>query len=188
MATTSPNVKGRKLLIAVSGGIAAYKVCGLVSSLVQAGAEVQVAMSAMATRFVGPLSFEALSGRPVLLEVEGKGDHAMEHIHVARWADTLLMAPCSANQVGKLAHGLGDDLLSTLSLAFKGKQLLAPAMNTTMWNKPSLQRNLDTLRADGFIIIPPGEGQLACGDVGPGRLAEEIAIVRAIEDCATDHP
>ena len=172
--------KGRRMLIAVCGGISAYKVCGLVSTLSQRGAEVRVAMTSMATRFVGPLSFEALCGHPVLLEVEGHGERTMEHIESARWAEVLLVAPCTANMLAKLAMGLGDDVVSTLSLAFAGPQVLAPAMNPVMWSKPSLQRNLMTLTEDGFVVIPPEEGLMACGDTGVGRLPTESVLLDAL--------
>jgi phosphopantothenoylcysteine synthetase/decarboxylase len=171
----------RRILIGVSGGIAAYKICGLVSTLVQAGAEVQVAMSDMATRFVGPLSFAALSGRRVLLDVEGNEEHAMEHIASARWAEVFMLAPCTANQLGKLANGLGDDLLSTLSLAFSGPQILAPAMNPEMWAKKSVLRNVDTLRQDGFTVIEPEAGLMACGDTGVGRLPSEEVLLTVLK-------
>ena len=183
MATTTQNFKDRRILIGVSGGIAAYKICGLVSSLVQSGAQVQVAMSTMATRFVGPLSFAALTGRNVLLDTEGHGDHAMEHIASARWAEVFLLAPCTANQLGKLAHGLADDLLSTVSLAFAGPQILAPAMNPEMWAKKSVLRNVETLRADGFNVIEPESGLMACGDTGIGRLPSEDVLLRALRSC-----
>jgi phosphopantothenoylcysteine decarboxylase/phosphopantothenate--cysteine ligase len=176
------NLAGRRVLIAVCGGISAYKVCGLVSTLTQQGANVRVAMTSMATRFVGPLSFEALCGHPVLLEVEGQGDHAMEHIESARWAEVFLIAPCTANMLAKLALGLGDDVISTLSLAFAGPQVLAPAMNPVMWSKPSLKRNIKTLTQDGFTVIEPEEGLMACGDTGVGRLPSETVLLKALSE------
>jgi phosphopantothenoylcysteine decarboxylase/phosphopantothenate--cysteine ligase len=173
---------GRRVLIAVCGGISAYKICGLVSTLTQQGAEVRVAMTSMATRFVGPLSFEALCGHPVILEVEGQGERAMEHIESARWAEVLLVAPCTADMLAKLAMGLGDDIISALSLAFAGPQVLAPAMNPVMWAKPSLQRNIKTLSQDGFTVIPPEEGLMACGDTGVGRLPNEDVLLNALSE------
>jgi phosphopantothenoylcysteine decarboxylase/phosphopantothenate--cysteine ligase len=137
-------------------------------------------MTQMATRFVGPLSFEALCRHPVLLDVEGEGSQAMEHIEAARWADIMLIAPCTANMLGKLSAGLADDVISTMSMAFDGPQLLAPAMNPVMWSKPSLKRNLEILRGDGYILIEPAEGFMACGDTGVGRLPEEEVLVAAL--------
>lgn len=182
MANLMQGFKGRRILIGVSGGIAAYKICGLVSTLVQSGAQVQVAMSAMATRFVGPLSFSALTGRNVLLDIEGQAEHAMEHITAARWAEVFLLAPCTANQLGKLSNGLADDILSTLSLAFAGPQVLAPAMNPEMWAKKSVLRNVEVLRADGFIVIAPEAGLMACGDTGVGRLPNESVLLEALRN------
>ena len=180
MTNSMQDFKDRRILIGVSGGIAAYKICALVSALVQRGAQVQVAMSAMATRFVGPLSFSALTGRRVLLDIEGQGEHAMEHIASARWAEVFLLAPCTANQLGKLSNGLADDLLSTLSLAFAGPQVLAPAMNPEMWAKKSVLRNVEVLRADGFSVIEPEAGLMACGDTGVGRLPNERVLLAAL--------
>jgi|SaaInlStandDraft_1057018.scaffolds.fasta_scaffold02602_10 phosphopantothenoylcysteine decarboxylase / phosphopantothenate---cysteine ligase len=171
-----------KVLVAVTGGIGAYKICSLVSRLVQSGAEVQVAMTEMGTRFVGSLTFEALTGKRVILDTDGEGGDAMEHIQAARWAEVMLVAPCTANTMAKIAHGIGDDVVSTLSLAFKGKQILAPAMNPEMWQKPSTLRNRDQLIADGFVVIDPAEGLMACGDTGVGRLPEEEVLLKALSD------
>jgi phosphopantothenoylcysteine decarboxylase len=171
-------MKGRELLIGVTGGIAAYKTAALVSQLVQAGAGVSVVMTRSATRLVGPKTFEALSGRPVGVRIFGGGAHP--HIEAAVRAELLCVAPATANILAKAAWGLADDLLSTILLAFDGPVLMAPAMNTTMWQKPAVQRNVAQLRADGVQLIDPEEGRLSCGMYGPGRMAEPDAIFRAI--------
>jgi phosphopantothenoylcysteine decarboxylase len=173
-------MKGRELLIGVSGGIAAYKTAALVSQLVQAGAGVSVVMTRSATRLVGPKTFEALTGRPVGLRVFGHGAHP--HIEAARQAELLCIAPATANILAKAVCGLADDLLSTILLAFDGPVLMAPAMNTIMWQKPAVQRNVAQLRADGIQLIDPGEGHLSCGLYGPGRMAEPDTIFRAIAE------
>jgi len=171
---------GRELLIGVAGGIAAYKTAALVSQLVQAGAGVTVVMTRSATRFVGPKTFEALTGRPVGTTVFGPGAHP--HIELARRAEVFCVAPATANILAKAALGLADDLVSTLLLSCTGPILLAPAMNAQMWKKPAVQRNVAQLRADGLAIIDPEEGYLSCGEVGPGRMASPEAIFRAIAE------
>ncbi|MGQ9574964.1 MAG: flavoprotein [Thermoguttaceae bacterium] len=171
-------MQGREILIGVSGGIAAFKSAALVSQLVQAGAGVWVVMTRSATHLVAPKTFEALTGRPVSTRTFGPGAHP--HLELAQKAELLCVAPATANLLAKAALGLADDLLSTLILAFSGPILLAPAMNSQMWNKPAVQRNLSQLRADGFRIIDPEEGYLSCGAVGPGRMASPERIFRAI--------
>jgi len=173
-------MKGRELLIGVTGGIAAYKTAALVSQLVQAGAGVSVVMTRAATRLVGPKTFEALSGRPVGLKTFGPGAHP--HIELARQADLLCVAPATANFLAKAACGLADDLLSTLLLAFEGPILLAPAMNSQMWEKPAVQRNVRQLREDGCVLIDPEEGYLSCRAVGPGRMASPERIFQVIAE------
>ena len=173
-------MNGRELLIGVTGGIAAYKTAALVSQLVQAGAGVTVVMTRSATRLVAPQTFEALTGRPVALRVFGAGAHP--HIEAAQRAELLCVAPATANILAKAACGLADDLLSTILLAFDGPVLMAPAMNSVMWQKPAVQRNLAQLRADGVTMIEPGEGHLSCGMTGPGRMAEPETIFRAIAE------
>lgn len=175
------NLKGRKVLIGVCGGIAAYKICGLVSTLTQVGVGVRVVMTREATRLIGPLSFRALSGHPVLSDREGElADNGMEHIEWARWAELLLVAPCTAHMLSVLAAGSATDSLSTLSLAFSGPQLIVPAMNPTMWAKAAVQRNAAQLREDGYILLGPEKGATACGEVGVGRMAEEKDLIDAI--------
>jgi len=171
-------MNGCGLLVGVTGGIAAYKTAFLVSRLVQAGASVQVAMTESATKLVGPKTFEALTGRPVLLDTFGPGPHP--HIEPAQQADLYCIAPATANILAKAAIGLADDLVSTLLLSFDGPILMAPAMNVHMWNKPPVQRNLAQVRSDGIEIIEPGAGYLSCGDRGVGRMAEPDAIFEAI--------
>lgn len=173
-------MKGRELLIGVTGGIAAYKTASLVSQLVQAGAGVTVVMTQSALKLVGPKTFEALTGRPVRTRVFGHGAHP--HIEIAERAELMCIAPATANILAKAAWGLADDLLSTLLLSFDGPVLMAPAMNTLMWQKPAVQRNVAQLRADGIVLIDPEEGYLSCGMRGPGRMAEPATILRAIAE------
>ena len=171
-------MNGRRLVIGVTGGIAAYKTAGLVSRLVQAGAEVSVVMTEAATRLVGPKTFEALSGRPVRTDTWGPGAHP--HIELAEAAELLCVAPATANLLAKAACGMADDLLSTLLLSFHGPILLAPAMNHHMWTKPAVKRNVEQLRADGFLLVDPEEGYLSCGAVGIGRMAPPEKIFQVI--------
>ena len=176
-------LEGYKLLIGVCGSIAAYKTAGLVSSLNKAKVEVQVVMTEKATDLVGPQTYQALSSRSVLLDVdERKADHAMDHIASARWADLMLISPCTANTLAGLAQGMGSNLLETLYLAFDGPVLIAPAMNPVMWSKPSVQRNIEQLREDGCVIIDPDSGKTACGEQGAGRLVEEDVIIKKIHE------
>lgn len=168
------------LLLGVTGGIAAYRACELVSLAIKAGWKVEVVMTANATRFVGPLTFAGLTGRAVHL---GTFDDAMAHITLAKWADVCVIAPLSANVLGKLACGLADDLLTTTILALpRGKRcVLAPAMNTEMWLNPVVQRNVQWIDQLGrFSWVQPTEKRLACGDVGVGGLADPAEILAAI--------
>jgi len=173
-------MNGRELLIGVTGGIAAYKTAALVSRLVQAGAGVSVVMTRSATRLVGPKTFEALTGRPVLVKLFGPGPHP--HIELAQAAELFCIAPATANLLAKAACGLADDLLSTVLLSFNGPVILAPAMNSRMWQKPVVERNVKQLRADGMILIGPEEGYLSCGEHGPGRMAAPEKIFQLIAD------
>jgi len=179
-------MNGREVLIGVTGGIAAYKTAELVSRLVQAGAGVSVVMTRSAARLVGPKTFEALTGRPVRTRTFGLGAHP--HLELARNAEVFCVAPATANLLAKAAMGLADDLLSTTLLAFAGPILLAPAMNSIMWKKPPVQRNLAQLRADGFTIIEPEEGYLSCGMTGPGRMASPETILAAIAQALQASP
>ena len=178
-------MQGRELIIGLTGGIAAYKTAVLVSRLVQAGARVTVVMTKAATHLVGPKTFEALTGRPVGLDTFGPGAHP--HIEPAQ-ADLLCVAPATANLLAKAAHGLADDLLSTTLLAFPGPILLAPAMNCHMWEKPAVQRNVQQLRDDGFLLIGPDAGHLSCGDVGAGRMASPEALFERIAQTLQERP
>lgn len=171
-------MKGRELVIGVSGGIAAYKTATLVSRLVQAGAGVTVVMTRSATELVGPKTFEALTGRPVGVEMFGSGVHP--HIELADQAELMCVAPATANLLAKAASGLADDLLSTTLLSFAGPVILAPAMNSRMWAKPAVQRNVQQLCEDGLILIDPEEGYLSCGARGPGRMASPESILDVI--------
>jgi phosphopantothenoylcysteine decarboxylase/phosphopantothenate--cysteine ligase len=173
-------MKGRELVIGVTGGIAAYKTAGLVSQLVQAGAGVTVVMTRSATELVGPKTFEALTRRPVAIDMFSTGFHP--HIEIAERAEVVCVAPATANLLAKAAVGIADDLLSTLLLSFHGPVILAPAMNSRMWEKPAVGRNVDQLRADGFVFVDPEEGYLSCGTRGPGRMADPERIFHVIQE------
>ena len=171
----------RRILLGVCGGIAAYKAVELVRRLREAGAEVQVAMTANALRFVGAPSFQAVSGRPVRSALwDEAAEAAMGHIELARWAEQVLIAPATVNLIAKLTHGLADDLVSTLCLATTAPIAIAPAMNHRMWLHPATQSNVAVLRARGVLLIGPDDGAQACGEFGPGRLREPEAIVTAL--------
>lgn len=175
------NLSGRELVVGVTGGVAAYKTAALVSRLVQAGAGVSVVMTASARHFIGSATFAALTGRPVSEAVFNEARSPLgEHIELAQRAQLLCVAPASANFLAKAAHGLADDLLSTLTLSFTGPLLLAPAMNCEMWEKPAVQRNVAQLRSDGVHFVGPTEGWLSCRQRGPGRMAEPDAIFAEI--------
>jgi len=174
-------MRDREILLGVSGGIAAYKAADLASKLVQSGARVSVILTSAAEKFIGATTFEALTGRPVHRELFSPPEHYQgAHIGLARRAEVFVIAPATADVIGKLAHGLADDLLTTTALAVTCPVLLAPAMNTEMWNKPSVQRNLAQVTADGLQLVSPGSGWLSCGQVGPGRMAEPAEILGAI--------
>ena len=171
----------RRVLLCVCGGIAAYKAVELVRRLRDAGADVQVAMTDNALRFVGAPSFQAVSGRPVRHSLwDEAAEAAMGHIELARWAEQVVVAPATANTIAKLAHGFADDLVSTLCLATTAPIAIAPAMNHRMWRHPATQANVATLVARGVQVIGPDDGAQACGEFGPGRLAEPEAIVQAL--------
>jgi phosphopantothenoylcysteine decarboxylase/phosphopantothenate--cysteine ligase len=170
---------GKHIVLGVTGGIAAYKAAELVRLLVREGAAVQVVMTEAATRFVTPVTFQALSGRPVFTDQwDPRVANNMAHIDLSRQADALLVAPASADFLAKLANGLADDLLTTLVLARDCRLLVAPAMNRQMWENPATCRNLATLRSDGVNILGPACGDQACGETGLGRMleAEEILL------------
>ena len=180
-ATPRPSGRGRSVLLLVTGGIAAYKSCWVVRGLVDAGCSVRVAMTAAATRFVTPLTFEALSGQPVGTSLWGEGgEQPLDHIQWARAAELVIVAPATADFLAKMAHGLADDLPSTLISAASSPIVVAPAMNDRMWSSAANQDNLQTLRRRGIDVIDPGTGFLACGTVAEGRLAEPEAIVQHV--------
>ena len=170
----------REILIGVGGGVSAYKTAALVSRLVQDGHGVTVVMSRSAKRFIGSATFRALTGRPVVSDLFDPSYPLGAHIELARQAGLLCVAPATANLMAKAAHGLADDLLSTLLLSFSGPKLLAPAMNSEMWAQSSVQRNADQLKTDGYELIGPGSGWLSCRDQGAGRMAEPEEIRAAI--------
>ncbi len=169
---------GRNLLLGVSGGVAGYKAAQLVRDLQRAGASVQVVMTKAATHFVSPTTFQALSGKPVFTDQwDDRVDNGMAHIDLSRNVDAILIAPASADLIGKLANGLADDLLTTLCLAREVPLLVAPAMNRQMWTNRATQRNVTRLRGDGIGILGPGSGDQACGEVGDGRMLEPLELV-----------
>lgn len=168
----------QRILLGISGGIAAYKSLELIRLLKKAGHDVRVCLTPTATHFVTPLSCQALSGHPVYQSnTDTLHPDAMDHIALAKWADLLLIAPASANTMAQLAHGMADDLLSTLALAFQGRLVMAPAMNQAMYQHPATQTNLQTLISRGVECLGPAHGEQACGDIGPGRMLEPADIV-----------
>lgn len=170
------------VLLLVSGGIAAYKACYLTRLLRQAGLAVKVAMTDAAQRFVSPMTFQVLSENPVASDLWGEGQsHALDHIEYARWADVAVIAPATANLLAKLAHGIADDICSTLLLAHPGPVIAAAAMNDNMWAHPATQANLALLRDRGVHLIEPTEGWLACGVESKGRLAEPEQVLAEVE-------
>jgi phosphopantothenoylcysteine decarboxylase/phosphopantothenate--cysteine ligase len=180
-----PLVRGRRVLVCVCGGIAAYKVVETVSLLVQAGAEVRVAMTPEAARFVTPLTFEAISGRPVASDLFGAQHVAGQaggemHITLSDWPEAILVAPATANVIARLANGLADEVVTTTVLASAAPLVVAPAMHTRMWGHPATQQNIRILRERGVAIVGPVEGRLASGEVGPGRLADQDELLRAV--------
>jgi len=169
----------KHILLGVSGGIAAYKSAELVRLLRKQGAEVRVVMTKSAMQFIGPLTFQALSGNPVHSELlDADAENAMGHISLARWADLLIIAPATANLIAKLSHGLADDLLSTLYLAATCPVYVAPAMNQAMWSKAVTQENIEKLQRHGVMVIGPEQGDQACGETGFGRMSEPVDICR----------
>jgi phosphopantothenoylcysteine decarboxylase/phosphopantothenate--cysteine ligase len=175
------NVLTRRILLGVTGGIAAYKVAELARLLMRNNVEVQVAMTEAATRFVTPATFQALTGKPVITDLwDASFANHMAHIELSRGADAIVVAPASADFLAKLAHGLADDLLSTACLARNCPLLVAPAMNREMWDNPATQRNVATLRGDGVVILGPDSGDQACGEVGMGRLLEPEELAQAV--------
>lgn len=181
--------RSRRVLVGVCGGIAAYKTCTIVSRLAQAGAEVTVAMTESATRFVTPLTFQALSGRPVYTSAwEHIESHDPQHIALAGRADLAIVAPCTMDALARLATGRTDDVVTLILSAIdrtKTPVLLAPSMNAVMWQQPSTQRNLATLKADGFEFVGPADGWQACRTIGTGRMSEPEEILVAAQALLT---
>ncbi|WP_386082023.1 bifunctional phosphopantothenoylcysteine decarboxylase/phosphopantothenate--cysteine ligase CoaBC [Vreelandella sp. F11] len=180
-STSASTLAGKRILLGVSAGIAAYKSALVVRLLKQAGCEVRVVMTDGAQAFITPLTLQALSGEPVrtsLLDPEAEA--GMGHIELARWADLVLIAPATADLIARLVHGMANDLLTTLCLASEAPKLIAPAMNQAMWRHPATQRNVQQLADDDWQLIGPAAGDQACGDVGPGRMSEPEEIFSAV--------
>ncbi len=172
-------IKGKKILLGVTGGIAAYKSVELVRLLSRGGAEIGVVMTANATRFVTPLTFQALSGKPPITDLFSESS-GIDHIRYTDWADIFIIAPATANIIGKAASGIGDDALSTMLLAFDGPVIMAPAMNSKMYRNPIVQDNIKRLASCGYRIVGPEPGELACGREGMGRMSEPETILEAV--------
>ena len=174
-------LQGKTVLLGVTGGIAAYKAAALASALVKLHCQVEVVMTQNATQFITPLTFEQLTGRRTMVDTFDRGFvHQVEHISLAHRTDLVLVAPATANVCAKLAHGLADDMLTTTVLACRCPKLIAPAMNTNMFENPVTQDNLDTLRRYGWEVIAPASGRLACGDVGAGKLPEPDVLLQHV--------
>jgi len=176
------SLKGKRLLLGITGGVAAYKAAALARLLVKAGADVRVAMTEAGTRFVTPVTLQALTGQTAWTDLwDPRVPDNMGHIELSRDRDLIVVAPASGNFLGKLAAGMADDLLSTLCLARRCPLMVAPAMNVEMWENPAMQRNLHTLRGDGVHFAGPAAGDQACGEVGMGRMLEPEEIVEQVE-------
>ena len=178
-------LKNKKILVGVTGGIAAYKACSLVNLLISQGAEVRVVMTDCAKRFITPLTFQALTNHPVYDDLWQQIDqNTVEHISLSHWADLIIISPATANTIGKMAMGLADNLLTTIVLASlpKTKILVAPAMNTHMWENQLVQKNIKILEGTKkFSFVEPRSGVLACRDEGKGKIAETEDIIKQVE-------
>ena len=171
----------RKILLGITGGIAAYKAAEIVRTLKKVGAEVRVVMTKSAQEFITPLTMQALSGNQVSIDLlDHNAEAAMGHIELAKWADAVLIAPCTADFIAKLSGGRGDDLLSAISLVHDGNLAIAPSMNQAMWSDERTQGNISFLNEKGISIFGPGDGQQACGDIGLGRMLEPLVIVEEL--------
>ncbi|KXI23981.1 bifunctional phosphopantothenoylcysteine decarboxylase/phosphopantothenate--cysteine ligase CoaBC [Photobacterium sanguinicancri] len=174
---------GKKILLGISGGIAAYKCAELTRRLIERGAQVQVVMTKAAQEFITPLTMQAVSGNPVASSLlDPAAEASMSHIELAKWADMVLLAPATADLIARVSAGMGNDLLSTLCLATDSPIVVAPAMNQQMYRNVATQENIATLKRRGFHIWGPASGEQACGDVGPGRMLEPMALVHRAED------
>lgn len=177
------SLTNKRILLGISGGIAAYKSAELVRKLITVGAEVRVIMTASAVEFITPLTFQALSGNPVATDLlDEKAEAAMGHIELARWADLILVAPCTADFLARLVQGRSDDLLGACCRAAACPLVVAPAMNRFMWDDPATKRNAEQAKQDGITILGPASGEQACGEVGEGRMLEPIELVRHLQD------
>ncbi|WP_050614724.1 bifunctional phosphopantothenoylcysteine decarboxylase/phosphopantothenate--cysteine ligase CoaBC [Bacillus testis] len=175
-------LKNKNILLCVTGGIAVYKAAALTSKLTQHGANVRVVMSGSATKFVTPITFQALSRNEVYTDTfQENNPEVVAHIHLADWADAVVVAPATANIIGKLANGIADDMISTIMLAVTSDVFIAPAMNVHMYEHPAVKKNMNTLAGFGYHFLEPGEGYLACGYTGKGRLEEPEAIVDKLD-------
>lgn len=174
-----------KIVVGVTGSIAAYKAVDLVNQCRKLGHEVRVVMTKHAADFVQPLTFEAIAHAPVVCDMFAEGAEALAHISLAKWADVCIVAPADANVIAKMAHGLADDFLTTFILAFDGPVLVAPAMNTVMYHQQVTQDNLALLKSYGYEIVSPASGQLACGDIGEGKLADLETLLFHLEKSVT---
>jgi len=172
-----------QVLLGISAGIAAYKSADLASRLTQRGDEVRTILTPHALKFITPLTFQAVTQQAVYTDTfEDDPSYRPDHISLPEWADVVVVAPATADLIGRVANGLGDNLLAVTLLACKQPVLIAPAMNDRMWDNPIVQRNVSTLREVGYHIVEPESGHLACGSVGPGRLAEPRSIIKAIDE------
>ncbi len=175
-------MRGKHILLGITGGIAAYKAAELARRMIERGAEVQVVMTRGAQRFITPLTMQALSGRPVRTDLwDLDAEAAMGHIELARWADQVVVAPATADFIARIAHGYADDLLTTLCLATDAPVAVAPAMNRLMWANAATRANVATLRERGIVVLGPGDGSQACGEFGPGRMLEPENLIAALE-------
>ncbi|SCZ76052.1 bifunctional phosphopantothenoylcysteine decarboxylase/phosphopantothenate--cysteine ligase CoaBC [Pseudobutyrivibrio xylanivorans] len=182
-------LKGKCVVLGVTGSIAAYKIANLASALVKLGADVNVIMTKNATNFINPITFETLTSNKCLVDTFDRDfQFNVEHVALAKRADIFMVAPASANVIGKMAHGIADDMLTTTILAAKCKKLVSPAMNTNMFTNPIVQDNLEILKKYGFEIIQPASGYLACGDTGAGKMPEpEVLLQYILREIAFDH-
>lgn len=175
------NLKGKTVLLAVTGSIAAYKIANLASMLKKLGCDVHVLMTQNATNFINPITFETLTGNKCLVDTFDRNfQFSVEHVSIAKLADVVLVAPASANVIGKLANGIADDMLTTTVMACRCKIIVSPAMNTNMYHNPIVQDNLDKLRRFDYEVIAPAKGYLACGDVGDGKMPAETELLEYI--------
>ena len=174
-------LKGKTVVLAVSGSIAAYKIASLASALKKLHANVQVLMTQNAVNFINPITFESLTGNKCLVDTFDRNfQYSVEHVALAKQADVVLVAPASANVIGKIAHGIADDMLTTTVMACRCKKIITPAMNTNMFENPILQDNLKILKHYGYEVISPAVGYLACGDTGAGKMPEPEVLLQYI--------